>query len=38
MENLELFEAYNDGTIIDPLPLYELYESPVIPNELLDII
>ena len=30
-------QAYNDGTLIDPLPLYELYESPVIPNELLDI-
>ena len=29
-------QAYNDGTIIDPFPLYELYQSPTIITELVD--
>lgn len=29
-------EAYNDGTISDPLPMWELYQSPTIITELVD--
>jgi hypothetical protein len=29
-------QAYDDGTIIDPFPLYELYQSPTIITELVD--